>query len=216
MTASAIRKIRTSVLNKFTFLFITLATIGCATTPENKNQAPVVDTDAKVTNQSPKITKPQLTQCLTPKVEVTEDNKDSKIVIGEIENFRLVKEKREFEARVDTGATTTSLGAYNIVEFERDGKKWVRFTLNKAEPSPKTNPTYKYPIVRIAEIKTHSDKPARRPVIRTRLEIGGKNYPAEVSLNDRSHMTFQLLIGRELLRDRFSVDVSHKHMMKRK
>lgn len=54
-----------------------------------------------------------------------------KRVIGSEELVLLDDLTEKYKARIDTGATTSSLNATNIVEFERDGTKWVRFSFNK-------------------------------------------------------------------------------------
>lgn len=137
-------------------------------------------------------------------------SKTEKFVIGEVENVTLVKEKLNFNARIDTGAVTSSLGVFNETRFERDGEKWIRFTLDKEKDAKK----YEYPIARIIRIiqQTSTDT-SKRPIIKMRFQIGGKTYTSEFSLADRSHLEYQVLIGREFIKDRALVDVSSKFLL---
>ena len=50
-------------------------------------------------------------------------------IIGEVEPIYFLPMKTPFLARIDTGATTSSLDAKDIVYFERDGERWVSFKL---------------------------------------------------------------------------------------
>lgn len=133
-----------------------------------------------------------------------------KFVIGEVEKVTLIKEKLNFNARIDTGAVTSSLGVFNETRFERDGAKWIRFTLDEGKDAKK----YEYPIARIIRIvqQTSTDT-TRRPIIKLRFKIGGKNFTSEFSLADRSHLDYQVLIGREFIKDRAIVDVSSKFLL---
>ncbi|HAC79533.1 MAG TPA: hypothetical protein DCG06_04500, partial [Deltaproteobacteria bacterium] len=62
----------------------------------------------------------------------------TKIVIGRSEKIRLLPENLVLEARVDTGATTSSIDAHDIETFKREGKTWMRFRVRD-----KTNNTDK-------------------------------------------------------------------------
>ncbi|NMP17217.1 RimK/LysX family protein [Thalassotalea sp. Y01] len=137
--------------------------------------------------------------------EVTSD----KMIVGGIESVFFTKEKLKYSARIDTGAVTSSLGVYNEKRFERDGKKWVRFSLNKDENAH----MYEYPIDRIIRIiqQTSSDV-NRRPVIKMRFKLGDKDFSADFSLADRDHLEYQVLLGREFLQDIAMVDVSAKFL----
>lgn len=55
------------------------------------------------------------------------------VVLGAVENIQLEKIDQRYSARIDTGSTTSSLNAINIKEFEREGKRWVRFNLNELD-----------------------------------------------------------------------------------
>jgi len=135
-----------------------------------------------------------------------------KLILGQIERVTLTKEQRTFDARIDTGAVTSSLGVYNINLFERDGKKWVEFSLDK----DKNAITYQYPIKRFIRIAISSvSKASRREVIELNFSLGNESYYSEFSLADRSHLDYQVLIGREFLLDRAVVDVSGNYLIKR-
>ena len=145
----------------------------------------------------------------TPKVKPNPKIGD-KLLIGEIEKVMLVKEKVDMKARIDSGAVTSSVGVYNLKNFERDGDKWVRFSLN----NDKNAQTYEYPVYDTVSIKQTSQLSEERIEIKIDIKIGTSTYKNQVfNLTDRSHLDFQLLIGRSFLRDRAVIDVGSKFLL---
>ena len=137
-----------------------------------------------------------------------------KLLMGGVEKVVFVKEKLDIDARIDTGADSSSLGIYQLTRFERDGKKWVKFALNNKEDAV----LFEYPVYDAVRIKQQSDEKAeRRLEIKMDILIGEKKYRKQVfNLADRSHLEYQALIGRNFLRDIAIVDVSHKHLLGKK
>jgi hypothetical protein len=91
----------------------------------------------------------------------------------------------EAEAIADTGAKMTS------IDIGLAGKAKVG------------------PVLRMFKTKAPITKEvARRPVVKVTIEIKGKKFKVEANLNDRSHMKYPILIGRNLLYGNFVVDVS--------
>ena len=134
-----------------------------------------------------------------------------KILVGAVEKIRLSKEQVTLDARIDTGAENSSIGAFNIKRFERDGKKWVRFTIIDSDSAP----VYEYPIYDKVKIKQGESLTERRIEIRMDVLIGGKKFKRQIfNLADRSYLEYQLLIGRSFLIDIAVVDVSRKYITK--
>lgn len=134
-----------------------------------------------------------------------------KQLVGEAEKVHLSPLDIVFNARIDTGATTSSFDARNIRRFERDGRRWVRFDTN--HPETKEILTFERPVVRRVRIsQSITDDFERRPVIELHFTLGGINHTAEFTLSDRSHLDFPLLIGRNILRDQMIVDVSKQYI----
>lgn len=134
-----------------------------------------------------------------------------KFLIGRIEEIRLSPPGRIFHARIDTGANTSSLDARNIEAFERDGSSWVRFDIQ--DPKEETRYTVEKPVVRhVLIIQASSDEKDRRPVIELQFQIGRIKRVEEFTLEDRTHMDYQVLIGRNILRDLMVVDVAQKFL----
>jgi len=133
-----------------------------------------------------------------------------KLLIGEIEKVTLIKEKIELKARIDSGAVTSSIGVYNPKNFERDGEKWIRFNLNSDEDAQ----TFEYPVYDTVTIKQTSELSEERIEIKIDIKIGSSTYKNQIfNLTDRSHLDFQLLIGRSFLRDRAVIDVGGKFLL---
>lgn len=134
------------------------------------------------------------------------------LIIGEAENVTFVAKELRLKARIDTGATTSSLGAQDLQPFERDGKKWIRFTVNDSVLGRYVD--FEKPVVRIAEIKRHGAASQERPVVNLKVMLGGIEMEREFSLADRSRYNFPVLIGRNVLRGKFLVDVDRKFTSK--
>ncbi|HHH20176.1 MAG TPA: hypothetical protein ENK86_06675 [Campylobacterales bacterium] len=128
----------------------------------------------------------------------------TKMVIGRLEQVRVMEVGIAKKARIDTGAKTTSIDAHEIQLFERDGQAWVRFTFED-EPIEK-------PVVRTVLIKRHGGKSIRRQVVELELKLGQTVQTVEVTLANREKYTYAILIGRNFLRKRFLVDVSRVFM----
>lgn len=143
---------------------------------------------------------------------VTPPSVDDKIILGRTEWIWLEAVNRVFRARVDSGATTSSLSAHHIVEFERDGKKWIRFNM---VPDDDVDDSYEVeaPLVRFARIRqASSEEIDRRPVVEMTIRIGEFTDTAEFTLTDRSSMTYPILLGREFLRDIALIDVAKSYL----
>ncbi|MDM5271713.1 RimK/LysX family protein [Sulfurovum sp. zt1-1] len=127
----------------------------------------------------------------------------SKPIIGAVEPVRVIPGNFIFDARIDTGATTTSLGVDKMEILTEDGKEWAEITINGIKS--------KHEVVKSTLIKQHGDESLKRYVIRLRLILGDVSEIVEVTLADRSNFEYKLLIGRNFLYERFVVDVSVDH-----
>ena len=143
----------------------------------------------------------------TPKVEVLRPNN----IIGAVEPFYILPMKSAFIARVDTGATTSSIDVQNLKQFERDGEKWVSFDIVNNTSSE----TYHFerPILKKVKIK-RIEQEEHRVKVMLDIKIGGQKIKTEFTLAERSDFEFQGLIGRSLLSGRYIVDTSLSHTLK--
>ena len=126
-------------------------------------------------------------------------------VIGEVEPVYFLPMKSPFPSRIDTGAETSSIDAKNVKSFERDGEKWVAFTVINRD----TNESYRFekPLKRKVSIR-RSGKNEDRKVVIMDIRIGGQNVKEEFTLANRNDFDYQGLIGRNVLTGRAIVDTS--------
>ena len=130
-----------------------------------------------------------------------------KVIIGEAEHIRVPVIDSTFKARIDTGATTTSIDATEVEEFERDGKPWVRFVVRNDE-SEETFPL-EAPVARVVQIKKRGQEGfTRRQAVAMDLVMGEMTKRVNVNLADREGFEFPLLIGRDFLSGLVIVDVA--------
>lgn len=133
-------------------------------------------------------------------------------IIGEREWALVEPGDLVLEARIDTGAETSSIHAKNIQLIEKDGKRWVRFDL----PNPQTGAAIALErrLHRriLVKQKTGGDSD-RRYVVRMWLTLGNTRTWVDVSLSNRDEFELPLLIGRNMLMDNFAVDVSGHHTL---
>ncbi|CCK75676.1 MAG: ATP-dependent zinc protease [Oleispira antarctica] len=131
------------------------------------------------------------------------------VTLGSLEKVYIDVVKSAFVARVDTGATTSSINAIDIQKFERDGKKWVKFHVSDEETAPENRKWVEAPIARHVKIRQSSaDELERRSVVELWVKIGRIHEKAQFTLTDRTQMDYPILLGREFIQDVALVDVS--------
>jgi hypothetical protein len=111
-------------------------------------------------------------------------------------------------AKIDTGAYYCSLHCHHIVVRNIDGQDKLCFTL--LDP---THPEYKDKEIKFRhftekQIKNSFGDTETRFSIRTALRVHGRRIKTWITLTDRGSMTYPMLIGRRLLKNKFLVDVS--------
>jgi len=110
------------------------------------------------------------------------------------------------KAKVDTGARTSSLHAFDQVVEERDGQAWVRFSVHPWQGSDEDPVEVVLPLHDVREVRSSSGHAEQRHVVLTDLALGGRVVPVELTLSRRDDMGFRMLVGREALRQGFHVD----------
>ncbi|WP_292790156.1 MULTISPECIES: ATP-dependent zinc protease [unclassified Microbacterium] len=110
------------------------------------------------------------------------------------------------KAKIDTGARTSSLHAFDIQEFERDGEAWVRFRVKPWQDSQEDAVVVESPIHDRRAVRSSSGHAQERLVVQLMIRLVDHEVMAEVTLSNRDEMGFRMLIGREALRRGYVVD----------
>ena len=110
------------------------------------------------------------------------------------------------KAKIDTGARSSSLHAFEIEPFEKDEQDFVRFQVHPIQRRDDYIVTCEAPIHDIRRVRSSSGESAKRYVIRTPISWMGQTWDIDLTLADRSLMGFRMLIGREAVRGQMLVD----------
>lgn len=121
--------------------------------------------------------------------------------IASKEKVLLLPWKVEVLARVDTGAALSSLDAREVAV----SSETVRFKL-----SPELGGLcLELPLVEWRSVRS-AEAAERRPVVELEFCLAGKVSRARFNLNDRSKVRYPVLLGRNVLREGYVVDVKRK------
>jgi hypothetical protein len=130
--------------------------------------------------------------------------KKEELTIGRIERVILLPWGIEVPARIDTGATVSSLDAREM----RVQGETVRFML----PEKFGGAKLELPILSWHSIRSPHGR-QKRPVVEITLCVGPRRIRAKVNLTDRSMVRYPLILGRNLLREGFVVDVKRARIL---
>jgi len=133
------------------------------------------------------------------------------VTVGVAEMVRVFPSGHTFKARIDTGATTSSINARNIKLFRKGGKRWVRFEINGKSGQ---RVRMELPVVRRVRIKRFGQESKSRSVVRLGLCMGGYYKDAQVTLQDRRRREFPVLIGRRYMAGAILVDPAREYLTK--
>ncbi len=109
------------------------------------------------------------------------------------------------KAKVDTGARSSSLHAWEIEEFLRDGAPWVRFVVHPLQRSVEKTIRAEAKLLEYRPVRSSTGHQSLRPVIVTPIKLLGRVWSIELTLAGRDEMGFRMLLGREAVRGRFLV-----------
>lgn len=110
------------------------------------------------------------------------------------------------KAKIDTGARSSSLHAYDMKRFRRRGVSMIRFKVHPLQRDFRTVVESEAKLVDLRKVRSSSGAQTLRPVIVTPLELGGRSWEIEVTLVRRDEMGFRMLLGRQALRGQVLVD----------
>lgn len=122
-------------------------------------------------------------------------------ILGWLEHVRVEDANLVLDAKLDTGAKTSSIDA-EIIKIDEDAEdKGEGMVVFEIENERGTKRVIEAEIVRFVDIKDKRGGTIRRPVVKLEFCVAGVPVEGEVNLADRGHMNYPLLVGRTMLAD---------------
>lgn len=119
----------------------------------------------------------------------------------------------QIKAKIDTGARSSSLHAYDIQKIEVDGAPWVEFKIHPHQHDNEASVSCRAPIKDFRRITDSGGHRSMRYVIETTMQLGDAVFVAEMTLADRSDMLFRMLLGRTAMKGRYVVDPARSYCL---
>ncbi len=116
------------------------------------------------------------------------------------------------KAKLDTGARTSAIHAFDLEEFDRDGRPWVRYSIHPWQRSDQEAVVAQSPVLDRRAVRSSSGHTEQRLVVAMELSLVGHRVTAETTLSRRDEMGFRMLVGREALRRGFLVDPGRSYL----
>ncbi len=116
------------------------------------------------------------------------------------------------KVKIDTGAKTSSLHAYDVVVAKRHGKEIVKFKVNPLQRNQRKVIDCEAVLVEWRQVTDSGGRRTLRPVIETRIMMGAREVLAEVTLISRDAMGFRMLIGRQAISSVWMVDPAKSYI----
>jgi hypothetical protein len=118
----------------------------------------------------------------------------------------------QIKAKIDTGARSSALHAYEIETFERQDKPMLRFKIHPQQRNDAFVIEAEAELLDQREVRNSGGQSERRYVIQTEVTLNHQSWPIELTLTNRDSMGFRMLLGREAVRGRFLVDAEQSFL----
>jgi ribosomal protein S6--L-glutamate ligase len=112
------------------------------------------------------------------------------------------------KAKIDTGARTSALHAFQIEPFGPPSARMVRFGIHPVPGRDEIEIYCSAAIVDRREVTSSNGERETRYVIRTPIKMGARTWPIDITLTNREGMTYRMLLGRQAIREDVRVDPS--------
>lgn len=117
------------------------------------------------------------------------------------------------KAKVDTGARTSCLHAFELEKFTKDNSNWIRFGIHPLQRNSDYVVNCEAKIVDERIVTDSGGHKENRFVIATRIKLGDKEWPIEVTLTNRDTMRFRMLLGRTAMEKRIVVNPAASYLL---
>jgi len=117
------------------------------------------------------------------------------------------------KAKIDTGAKTSALHAFDMKTFTEHGVDRIWFALH---PFQRRTDIVKECVADIHDQRWVSDSGGHREkryVILSTIAMGDMEWPVEITLTNRDNMKFRMLLGRTAMKNRFMIDPSASYVL---
>ena len=114
----------------------------------------------------------------------------------------------QIKAKIDTGARTSSLHAFDIERFRQHGKDKVRFEIHPIQRNDQVAVSCVADLVDIRHVTDSGAHRELRYVIETEMLLGNISRSIEVTLTNRAEMIYRMLLGRKAIQQHFIIDPS--------
>lgn len=115
------------------------------------------------------------------------------------------------KVKIDTGARSSALHAFDVERFRHDGEERVRFLIHPYQRETETTIEAEAALVDERWVRNSGGRRDLRPVIATDVLWNGERWPIEVTLTRRDVMGFRMLLGRQAVRGRHVVDAGRSY-----
>ena len=119
------------------------------------------------------------------------------------------------KAKIDTGAKTSSLHAYNIQRKRRARGDYVSFVIHPLQGNDAVSIPCCVPIIDERGVMSSNGSLEQRFVIHTPLVLGTETWNIELTLSNRDPLRFRMLLGREALRGHTIIDPSRSLILQK-
>lgn len=124
------------------------------------------------------------------------------------------------KAKIDTGARSSALHAFDVEIFEDQGKQMVSFKVHPLQRDTCQTITAVAELLGQRQVRNSGGQTQVRPVILTTVDLNGgvangteaNRWLIELTLTNRDVMGFRMLLGRQAVRQRFLVDAGRSYL----
>lgn len=121
------------------------------------------------------------------------------------------------KAKVDTGARTSCLHAFEVEKFKHNNADWVRFKVHPYQKNNEDIVVCEAPIHDLRLVTDSGGHSEERFVIKSRIKIGSWEDDIEITLTARDSMKFRVLLGRTAMKQgHFLVNPSLSYLQDKK
>lgn len=116
------------------------------------------------------------------------------------------------KAKIDTGARSSAIHAFDVEVFDREDVEWVRFSIHPWQRSDDDVAVLELPLLDRREVRSSNGQVEQRCAVALDVTLASRTITTVMTLSNRDEMGFRMLIGREALSRGFLVDSARSYL----